>query len=58
MTDAVQEFLRKIGPRALTDAEARELHLLRLKSGHTGNSGVLDVLAGKDGKKKTETDKS
>ena len=33
--DAVQEYLRRIGPRALTDAEARELHLLRLKAGAT-----------------------
>jgi hypothetical protein len=51
MATSVQEFLKKIGPRELTDAEARELQLLRLKEGHKGNSGVLNILAGKDEKK-------
>lgn len=58
MADAVQEFLKKIGPRELTAAEARELQLLRLKAGHPGNTGVLDVLSGKDEKKKGKADKS
>jgi hypothetical protein len=51
MATSVEEFLKKIGPRQLTDAEARELQLLRLKEGHKGNTGVLDILSGKTDEK-------
>lgn len=45
----IADFLRKIGPRQLTSAEARELNLLRLKHGLPGASatGVAAELAGK-----------
>lgn len=45
----ITDFLRKIGPRQLTPAEARELNLLRLKHGLPGASatGVAAELAGK-----------
>lgn len=46
MSKSVQEFLKKIGPRELTAAEARELQLLRLKEGHPGNTGVVEILGG------------
>jgi len=46
-SDCIQEFLEKIGPRALTDAEARELHLLRIRAGKDDDiSGVIEKLAG------------
>jgi len=45
MSDAVQEFLKKIGPRQLTEEEARQLQLLRLKAGEKGIGGVIDALA-------------
>jgi hypothetical protein len=43
--ETVQEFLKRIGPRNLNDAEARYLHFLRLKDGHSGNTRFIDVLA-------------
>jgi hypothetical protein len=44
----IADFLRKIGPRQLTAAEARELNLLRLKHGLPGASatGIAAELAG------------
>lgn len=45
MSDAVQEFLKKIGPRQLTAEEARQLQLLRIQAGETGNSGLIEALA-------------
>ncbi len=45
MSDKVKEFLDRIGPRELTPAEARELHILRLKEGATRNSGVAEALS-------------
>ena len=45
MTSAVEEFLKNIGSRPLTDQEARELRLLRIKEGEGGGiSGLLDAL--------------
>lgn len=43
----IADFLRKIGPRQLTSAEARELNLLRLKHGLPGASatGIAAELA-------------
>lgn len=55
MAESVQEFLKKIGPRKLTDEEARQLQMLRLKEGHDGDTGFIEILAdearGKKGKK-------
>jgi hypothetical protein len=45
MAETVKEFLAKIGTRKLTDDEARQLHLLRLKEGHGGNTGFIEILA-------------
>ena len=59
MSDSVQEFLKKIGPRKLTDDEARQLQLLRIKEGHPSNTGFIEILAERaKAKKKGETDKS
>ena len=55
MAETVQEFLKKIGPRKLTDDEARQLQMLRLKEGHDDDTGFIEILAeeakGKKGKK-------
>lgn len=55
MAESVQEFLKKIGPRKLTDEEARQLQMLRLKEGHDDDTGFIEILAdeakGKKGKK-------
>jgi len=45
MTDAVAEFLKKIGPRKLTDDEARQLHILKLQQGTASNSGAAGILS-------------
>ena len=45
MSDAVQEFLKAIGPRKLTDEEARQLHLLRIREGHDDGLGFIQILA-------------
>lgn len=62
MAETVQEFLKKIGPRRLTDAEARQLHLLRLQEGHRGKTGVIEILANRaaasKAKSKSEDDKN
>jgi hypothetical protein len=44
-TDKIQEFLRAIGPRELTDEEAKQLHILRIRSGKARSSGVIEKLA-------------
>jgi hypothetical protein len=46
--ETVQEFLKRIGPRKLNDAEARYLHFLRLKEGHAGNTGFIELLANRE----------
>lgn len=44
--DEIQAFLTAIGPRALTDAEAKELHLMRIRAGKGQTmSGVIEKLA-------------
>lgn len=46
MASKVQEFLEKIGPRELTDAEAKQLHLLKIREGKASTaSGVIEKLA-------------
>lgn len=44
--DEIQSFLAKIGPRALTDQEAKELQLMRIRAGKGQTaSGVIEKLA-------------
>lgn len=45
--EEIAAFLKKIGPRALTPEEARQLNLLRLKHGLAGSSatGIAAKLA-------------
>jgi hypothetical protein len=47
MSEKVEDFLKKIGPRDLTDAEARALLLLRLEEGEEvqGIGGLTTSLA-------------
>jgi len=40
-----QEFLASIGPRPLTDEEARHLHILRIRAGQASSLGVIEKLA-------------
>jgi len=43
---AVQAYLAKIGPRALTDEEARELYLIRIRHGEPlAVAGMIEILA-------------
>ena len=51
MSDAVKAFLDKIGPRALTSEEARELQLLRVKLGLDKPGGVIENINTHDEKK-------
>lgn len=58
-SDGIQEFLAKIGPRALTDAEARELHILRIRAGKDDDiSGVIEKLAAEADRKEKNGKKS
>ena len=44
--DKIQEFLARIGPRELTDAEAKKLHLLHIRAGKSASiSGMIAKLA-------------
>ena len=46
MSESSQEFLAKIGPRQLTDEEARQLHMLRVREGQASTiTGVIARLA-------------
>jgi len=46
MSESRQEFLAKIGPRQLTDAEERQLHLLRIREGQARTiTRVFELLA-------------
>jgi hypothetical protein len=46
MSESSQEFLARIGPRQLTDAEARQLHILRIREGKASSIiGVIERLA-------------
>jgi hypothetical protein len=46
MSERSQEFLARIGPRQLTDAEARQLHMLRIREGKASTiTGVITRLA-------------
>jgi hypothetical protein len=46
MSESSHEFLAKIGPRQLTDEEARQLHLLRIREGKASSIiGVIEKLA-------------
>ncbi|MBI1216527.1 MAG: hypothetical protein GC185_12010 [Alphaproteobacteria bacterium] len=57
MTDAVQEFLDKIGPRKLTEEEARALRLLKLRAGLApDDSGLLDKMSEKLAAQKKDGD--
>ncbi len=48
MTDPVKAYLDKIGPRALTSAEARELQLLRVSHGLEKPSRVIENINATD----------
>jgi hypothetical protein len=62
MADSVQEFLRKIGPRKLTEEEARQLQILRIREGADDDTGFIEILAdrakSRKAKDKGEKDKS
>jgi hypothetical protein len=45
MADAVKKFLAAIGPRRLTDEEARQLQMLRIEDGHDDDTGFIEILA-------------
>ena len=45
MSDPIQAFLARIGLRPLTDAEARQLHILRIRAGKVRSGGVIAKLA-------------
>mgnify|MGYP001195407765 CR=1 FL=1 len=40
--NSVKDFLEKIGDRPLTEAEVKELHLLKIKAGEVG--GFLSLI--------------
>ena len=49
MTESKEDaYLKKIGPRKLTDAENRQLHKIRLREGKDGVLGVLKKMAEKE----------
>ncbi len=50
MTDPVAAFLDKIGPRALTSDEARQLQLLRVQLGLEKGSSVIENINAADKK--------
>ena len=46
MRESSQVFLARIGSRPLTDAEARQLHMLRISEGKASTiTGVIERLA-------------
>ncbi|MDE1153281.1 MAG: hypothetical protein PW788_12155 [Micavibrio sp.] len=45
---AIAAFLKAIGPRALTDVEARQLKILRLQHGLDDVGGVIEKLKSAD----------
>jgi hypothetical protein len=46
--ETVKEFMKRIGTRKLTDAEARYLYLLSLKEGEPTNTGFAEILANRE----------
>ena len=51
MTNPVKDYLDKIGPRALTSAEARELQLIRLRHGLEKPGSVIENILAVDARR-------
>ena len=54
MDETVQEFLKRIGPRRLTEEEAGYLQLLRIREGHDDELGFVEMLAERARKKSAD----